>query len=114
MLSHAIVGSPDTVRAGLDRFVAQTGADELIIASQLFDHATRLRSFEIVAEIRGELNVVILMAAKPPEDPLFRPDQEQVLRSLRSHQDDIFARSRFPLPASRFPLPATCPLNYNA
>src|SRR6185295_10432403 len=53
VLSHAIVGSPETVRAGLDRFVAQTGADELIIASQLFDHATRLRSFEIVAEIRG-------------------------------------------------------------
>ena len=53
VLSHAVVGSPDTVRAGLDRFVSQTGADELIIASQLFDHATRLRSFEIVAEIRG-------------------------------------------------------------
>ena len=51
VLSHAIVGSPDTVRAGLDRFVAQTGADELIIASQLFDHATRLRSFEIVADM---------------------------------------------------------------
>jgi luciferase family oxidoreductase group 1 len=51
VLSHAIVGSPDTVRAGLNRFVSQTGADELIIASQLFDHATRLRSYEIVAEI---------------------------------------------------------------
>jgi luciferase family oxidoreductase group 1 len=51
VLSHAIVSSPDTVRAGLKRFVSQTGADELIIASQLFDHATRLRSYEIVAEI---------------------------------------------------------------
>jgi len=53
VLSHAIVGSPETVRAGLARFVSQTGADELIIASQLFDHSARLRSYEIVAEMRA-------------------------------------------------------------
>jgi len=53
VLSHAIVGSPETVRADLARFVSQTGADELIIASQLFDHSARLRSYEIVAEMRA-------------------------------------------------------------
>lgn len=47
MLACSVVGSPDTVRAGLQDFVTRTGADELMIASQVFDHEARLRSFEI-------------------------------------------------------------------
>jgi hypothetical protein len=38
------------VRRGLDRFVADTGADELIITANIFDYPARLRSFEIAAE----------------------------------------------------------------
>jgi hypothetical protein len=34
----------------LQAFIAQTGADELIVASQVFDHRARLRSYEIVAQ----------------------------------------------------------------
>jgi luciferase family oxidoreductase group 1 len=48
-LGRAIVGSPDTIRRGLRAFAAETGADELMITSQIFDHDARLRSFEIVA-----------------------------------------------------------------
>jgi luciferase family oxidoreductase group 1 len=48
-LSCAIVGAPDTVRRGLEAFVAQTQADELMLTSQIFDHVARLRSFEIAA-----------------------------------------------------------------
>jgi luciferase family oxidoreductase group 1 len=48
-LGRAIVGSPDTVHRGLQAFAAETGADELMITSQIFDHDARLRSFEIVA-----------------------------------------------------------------
>jgi alkanesulfonate monooxygenase SsuD/methylene tetrahydromethanopterin reductase-like flavin-dependent oxidoreductase (luciferase family) len=47
----AIVGGPDTVRQGLERFAAQTGADELLVTGQMFDHAARLRSYEIVADV---------------------------------------------------------------
>jgi luciferase family oxidoreductase group 1 len=54
-LSCAVVGSPDTVRTGLAAFVARTGADELMITGQIFDHAARLRSFEIVAEAAQSL-----------------------------------------------------------
>jgi alkanesulfonate monooxygenase SsuD/methylene tetrahydromethanopterin reductase-like flavin-dependent oxidoreductase (luciferase family) len=46
------VGSPETVRQGLDAFVAETGVDELMVTSQIFDHAARLRSFEITAQAR--------------------------------------------------------------
>jgi luciferase family oxidoreductase group 1 len=46
-LSCAAVGSRDTVRRGLASFIARTAADEVIITSQIFDHAARLRSFEI-------------------------------------------------------------------
>ena len=50
MLACAFVGSPDTVRAGLTRFVADTGADEVIVAAAIYDHAARLRSYELLAE----------------------------------------------------------------
>ena len=54
-LACAVVGAPDTVRAGLAAFIERTGADELMVTAQIFDHAARLRSFEIVAEQRDAL-----------------------------------------------------------
>ena len=52
VLSEAVVGSPSTVRERLQTLVDRTGADELMIASQIYHHAARLRSFEIVAAQR--------------------------------------------------------------
>jgi luciferase family oxidoreductase group 1 len=54
VLRYAIVGSPDTVRQGLKSFVARTGADELMVTAQIFDHAARLRSFEITAQAKDQ------------------------------------------------------------
>lgn len=50
VLSATAIGSPGTVRRELRAFVARTGADELMVTAQVFDHAARLRSFEIAAE----------------------------------------------------------------
>jgi luciferase family oxidoreductase group 1 len=50
VLSSAIVGGPDTVARGLSEFLALTSADEVIVAGQVFDHAARLRSYQIVSE----------------------------------------------------------------
>jgi luciferase family oxidoreductase group 1 len=47
VLSCSVVGSPDVVRTGIQEFIARTGADELIIASAMFDHAARLHSYAI-------------------------------------------------------------------
>jgi len=52
VLSCAAVGAPETVRAGVEAFVERTGADELMITSQMFDHTARLRSYEILAQVR--------------------------------------------------------------
>ena len=49
MLARSIVGSPDTVRSGIDALIEETGADELMIVSDVYDHAARLRSFELIA-----------------------------------------------------------------
>jgi len=49
----AVVGGPDTVRRELDDLVQRTGADELMVTANIFDHDKRKRSFEIVAEIHG-------------------------------------------------------------
>jgi len=54
VLSCSAVGSRDTVRAGIQAFVERTGADELMITSQVFDHEARLRSYEILAELRDQ------------------------------------------------------------
>ncbi len=47
MLSYSVVGSPETVRSGLEAIVARTGADELMLASQIYDHTARVRSYEL-------------------------------------------------------------------
>src|ERR1051325_2798461 len=51
MLKHSIVGSPATVRRELGRFVAITRADELMVVCSIYDHAARVRSYELVAEV---------------------------------------------------------------
>jgi len=53
MLARSIVGSAQTVRAGIDSLVQETKANELIVVSDVYDHATRLRSFELIAEAAG-------------------------------------------------------------
>ena len=45
------VGAPATVLGQMERFVERTGVDELMIASMIFDHAARVRSFEIAMEV---------------------------------------------------------------
>jgi luciferase family oxidoreductase group 1 len=51
MLACSFVGSSETVRSGLEKFAHETGADELIVASAIYDHAARLRSYEILADV---------------------------------------------------------------
>lgn len=52
MLACSFVGSAATVREGLEGFIEQTGADELIVASAIYDHAARVRSYEILADVQ--------------------------------------------------------------
>ena len=51
MLKYSFVGSLDTVRSGLQQFVDETGVEELIVASAIYDHPARLRSYEILAQL---------------------------------------------------------------
>ncbi|RWN52779.1 LLM class flavin-dependent oxidoreductase [Mesorhizobium sp.] len=55
-LSCAVVGAPETVRQGIEAFVQRTGADELMVTAQIFDHAARVRSFEILADVHKSLS----------------------------------------------------------
>jgi luciferase family oxidoreductase group 1 len=54
-LASAVVGSPQTVRDGLAAFIAKYRPDEVIVTSQIYDHADRVRSYEILADVRAEL-----------------------------------------------------------
>jgi luciferase family oxidoreductase group 1 len=51
----SVVGSPQTVERGLLNFIDVTHPDELIVTAHLYDHAARLRSFELLAGIRARL-----------------------------------------------------------
>jgi luciferase family oxidoreductase group 1 len=53
VLSCSAIGDSATVRAEIDAFVRRTGADELMITSQIYDHEARVRSYEIVAQAIG-------------------------------------------------------------
>jgi alkanesulfonate monooxygenase SsuD/methylene tetrahydromethanopterin reductase-like flavin-dependent oxidoreductase (luciferase family) len=50
-LGAAIVGSNATVRAGLEKLVGDTGADEVIVVTDTYEHEDRLQSYERVADI---------------------------------------------------------------
>jgi len=52
VLACAAIGAPATVRARLTTLLERTGADELILTSQIHDHAARCRSFELAAALR--------------------------------------------------------------
>lgn len=54
-MAYAVVGDPATVREGLREFIAATGADELMITAQIYEHTARKRSYEIVAGLRDGL-----------------------------------------------------------
>jgi luciferase family oxidoreductase group 1 len=54
MLQRSIVGGPDTVRRGIEQLVAETGADELMIVSDIYDHASRLHSYELIANVASQ------------------------------------------------------------
>ena len=51
VLSCSAIGTPDVVDAAIGRFIERTGADELLLTSAIHDHAARLRSYEIAAEV---------------------------------------------------------------
>jgi luciferase family oxidoreductase group 1 len=51
VLSLAQVGSPETVKAGVEAFIAEHKPDELMVTGQIYDHAARLRSYEILSKV---------------------------------------------------------------
>lgn len=51
VLACSAIGAPDSVATQLKAFLDKTGADELMITSNMFDHAARLRSYEITAQV---------------------------------------------------------------
>ncbi|MFS0825109.1 LLM class flavin-dependent oxidoreductase [Pseudomonas phoenicis] len=50
-LGLAMIGSPQKVKAKVDVLLEQTGADELIFTCDLYEHADRIRSYELLAEV---------------------------------------------------------------
>jgi len=56
-LGAAIVGSEATVKAGLEKLVRETGAAEVIVVTDTYEHADRLQSYERVAGLAAQIDV---------------------------------------------------------
>jgi luciferase family oxidoreductase group 1 len=56
-LMYSVVGAPETVRQGIAEFIQETAVDELMITGQIYDHAARVRSYEITMEQREKLTL---------------------------------------------------------
>lgn len=63
MMYYSFVGSAETIQAGLSAFVTETGIDELIVVSHIYEHEARLRSYEILS-----------LLFKEPKNPFFDQD----------------------------------------
>jgi alkanesulfonate monooxygenase SsuD/methylene tetrahydromethanopterin reductase-like flavin-dependent oxidoreductase (luciferase family) len=57
---RAVIGSPSTVRAGLEAVASEYGAEEVVVLTITHDHEARRRSYELIASAFG------LEAADPP------------------------------------------------
>jgi len=53
-LGDQVLGAPETVRAQLDALIDRTGVDEVMVVTQVFDHADRIRSYDILADLYKE------------------------------------------------------------
>jgi luciferase family oxidoreductase group 1 len=62
-LGAAIVGSNATVKAGLEKLVGETAADEVIIVTDTYDHAERLQSYRRVADVATMIEAKATVAA---------------------------------------------------
>jgi luciferase family oxidoreductase group 1 len=56
MTRYSLVGSPETIRRRIGELLLETRADEIIATAQIFDHAARLRSFEIFSQVMESLD----------------------------------------------------------
>jgi len=63
MLHYSAVGSADTVTEKLQKFITQTGVDELMVTGLFADHTARLESLALTAEIRNRLNAAATLGA---------------------------------------------------
>ena len=55
MLKYAFIGSKETVKQQTKKFLKETGVDEIMVASHIYDPEARIKSFEIFSEVMKEL-----------------------------------------------------------
>ena len=51
MLKYAFIGDPETIKEKTETFLQETGVNEIMAVSHIYDHRDRLKSFEIFSDI---------------------------------------------------------------
>lgn len=68
MMQYSFIGSAETIRGALSDFIRDTGVDEIMVVSHIHDHKARLRSYEILGQLREIKNP--FFDPDPPPDPI--------------------------------------------
>jgi luciferase family oxidoreductase group 1 len=58
-LRYSFVGKPSSIQPLLERFISETGIDELIVTGRIYDSAARQYSFELLAQVRDSMPAVV-------------------------------------------------------
>jgi hypothetical protein len=58
MQKYAFVGDKESIKTRTEDFIEQTGADELMVASHIYDPKDRIKSYQLFAEVMEEINAV--------------------------------------------------------
>ncbi|WP_209331841.1 LLM class flavin-dependent oxidoreductase [Lunatimonas salinarum] len=57
MMAYTFIGTPDTVKPALEKFISHGGVDELLITTNLYDHKERLASYQMASELIQQMQV---------------------------------------------------------
>lgn len=68
LMHYSFIGSSDTIRTQLSDFIQETRVDEIMVVSHIHDHKSRLRSYEILSQLRQIRNP--FFDPDPPPDPI--------------------------------------------
>lgn len=55
MMKYSFIGSKDTVKVQIAKFLEETGVDEIMVASHIYDPEARIHSYRLFSEIMEEL-----------------------------------------------------------
>jgi len=73
MFKYAFIGSKETVKVKIQEFLRETGVEEIMVVSHIYDHGDRIKSFKLLSEIMAELRPQLNSTVNASDNQFFNP-----------------------------------------